>query len=122
MSTKSTDASNDSRIDITNQLGEDPFREPCEKESVWHLMGDETHFEVTSFKKSLYKDLIKYPHFELERLHVLSIDGRETTVESYEEVANDPELRVIGVTGNIPVGGMSIGVPRKSNSPAQVVK
>jgi hypothetical protein len=49
-------------------------------------------------------------------------NGRERSVASLDEVAADPSLTVIGVMGQLPVGAMSIGVPRKSNSHAEIVK
>lgn len=107
---------------IDTRLGEDPRREPHEKELAIHLEGDGTHFSVTSFKRSVYGKLLQRPEFDAEHIHVVDSDGRERSVASLDEVAADPSLTVIGVVGQLPVGAMSIGVSRKSNSHAEIVK
>ena len=122
MAIKQPSDENPYRIDIQNQLAEDPYREPHEKESVFSLSGDGTHLEVTSFKKVIYGKIIKRPEFEPTWFNAIDSTDRETTVDSYEEVLERPDLRVIGVVGRIPVGAFSIGVPRNSNSQAKVVK
>jgi hypothetical protein len=122
MASKLSETLTTSSIDIRNQLIEDPFRQPHEKESVFALAGDDTHFEVTSFKKVVYGKLIQRPEFDLKWLNVRDADGRETTVSSYKEVAEQPKLQVIGVVGRIPVGAFTVGSPRNSNSHAKVVK
>lgn len=122
MSTESQ--TTDSRTAIESlraQFSEDPCREPHEKETALHLEGDGTHFSVTSFKKVVYAKLLRRPEFSVKCLIVLD-DGRERTVDSLDEAAADPTLTVIGVVGRLPVGAMSIGTPRNSNSHADLVK
>ena len=122
MATKPSEILNTSSIDIRNQLAEDPFRQPHEKESVFALAGDDTHFEITSFKKVVYGKLIQRPEFDLKWLNVRDVDGRETAVNSYNEVIEQPDLQVIGAVGRVPVGAFTVGSPRNSNSHAKVVK
>lgn len=107
---------------IRTQFSEDPRREPHEKETAFHLEGDGTHFSVTSFKKVVYTKLLRRPKFTVKHLNVLDEDGRETTVDSLEEAAADSPLTIIGVRGRLPVGAASIGVPRNSDSHADLVK
>lgn len=106
---------------LRQQFAEDPYREPHEKETAFHLEGNASHFSVTSFKKVFYGKLLQRPEFCVKRLHVLD-DGRERTMYSLDEAAADPSLTVIGVVGRLPVGAMNIGVPRNSNSHAEIVK
>lgn len=101
---------------------EDPLREPFEKETGLHSPGDSDYFEVTSFKKVMYEKLIEHPDFRLKWLQVLDGAGQELTLNSYEDAAANPEYTIIGVVGEIPVGAVSIGVSRNSNSHAEVVK
>ena len=104
------------------QFSEDPARGPHEKETALHVDGDRDHFSVTSFKRVVYKKLLRRPEFSVKRLHVLDPDGTERTVDSPEEAAADPTLTVIGVTGWLPVGAVTIGSGRNGNSLADLVK
>lgn len=105
-----------------NQLSEDPRRGPAEKELALHGGGDDSRMEITSFKKVVYKKLLRNPEFELKRLIAVDEGGNETTVNSLGELTENPGLTAIGVVGTIPVGCVSIGVRRRSDSYAQVVK
>mgnify|MGYP000580873273 CR=1 FL=1 len=107
---------------LRGQFSEDPHREPHEKETGLHLEGDGTHFSVTSFKKVVYKKLLRRPEFSVKRLHVLDDDERERTMDCLDKAAANPSLTVIGVVGRIPVGAVNIGTPRDSNSHAEIVK
>lgn len=105
---------------LRSQFSEDPNREPHEKETGLHVEGDSDHFTITSFKKVVYTKLLRQSEFSVKRLHAID-DGWERTVESLDDAA-DPSLVIIGVTGQLPVGSVNIGTPRKSNSHADVVK
>ena len=104
------------------QFSEDPAREPHEKETALHVDGDGNHFSVTSFKRVVYEKLLRRPEFSVKRLHVIDPDGTERTVDTPEEAAADPSLTVIGVTGRLPVGAVTIGSGRNGNSHADLVK
>jgi len=106
---------------LRGQFSEDPGREPHEKETGLHVEGDGTHFSVTSFKKVIYAKLLRHPEFSVKRLHALDDDGREHTVDTFQE-ASEQSLTIIGVTGRLPVGAVNIGTPRNSNSHADLVK
>lgn len=107
---------------IINRCTEDPYRLPHEKESAIHLEGDAKTFSITSFKKVVFTKLLRHSEFELDHLTVRDPDGSEYSVESIEQLASDPTLRVIGVTGKLPVGTLSLGIPRKSDSHAMIAK
>ena len=103
------------------RLAEDPHRYPHEKETALHLNGDGTAVSITSFKKVVYKKLLKHPQFEIRSLTVINDNQHEQHLSSINEVLLNSELRIIGVTGTIPVGALTIGTPRKSNSHARIV-
>lgn len=109
------------RTVLRNQCAEDPRLAPFEKQTALHLDGDSTHIEVTSFRKVVFAKLLQRPAFEVKRLSVLDENGKEHTVESLDKVASEPSLTVIRVTGLVPVGALSIGTPRNSNSHADIV-
>jgi hypothetical protein len=117
--TNASDSSTDSSSRV--RCAEDPRRERHEKETALHLEGDSTRFSVTSFKRVIYKKLLQRPNFHIKHLHVLDDDGEEHTVDCFDE-AVERSLTTIGVTGQIPVGSIHIGVPRNTNSPARIVK
>lgn len=117
---KSVNEEVDPRI-VREQFAEDPRREPHEKETSLHLEGDGTHLSVISFKKVVYTKLVQRPEFSVKHLHVLDDNGREHTVDSLDEAA-ERSLTIIGVTGRLPVGAVNIGIPRNSNSHADIVK
>lgn len=102
------------------QCSEDPRRDPHEKETGLHAAGDDTRFFISSFKRVIYEKLLKHPDFSLTRLHVVDNDGQERTVDSLDEVT--PSLTITGVAGHVPVGAVTIGTPRTSNSHAEIVK
>jgi hypothetical protein len=106
---------------LRTQFSEDPRREPHEKETALHLEGNGTHFSVTSFKKVVYAKLLQHSEFSVTRLNVLDDGGRERTVNSLDEAA-EQSLIIIGVTGRLPVGTVNIGTSRNSNSHADLVK
>ncbi len=103
------------------QFAEDPHREPDEKETALSVAGTDKRVQVTSFKKSVFAKLIERPSFNVQWLNVRSESGNNRTVDSLDEVAAASEA-VVGVTGTIPVGALTIGTPRSSDSHAQVVK
>ena len=111
----------DQRI-VREQFSEDPAREPYEKETAIHLEGDASRATVTSFKQVVYAKLLQHPEFEATRLNVRDEDGRERTVQSLDEVRENPALMVIGASGTLPVGCLSIGTVRNSDSHAEIVK
>ncbi|WP_458188960.1 hypothetical protein [Haladaptatus sp. NG-WS-4] len=108
-------------IDIIGQCGEDPTREPHEKETSLHVEGDGTHFSVTSFKRVVFEKLLQRPEFEVKHLIVQDPDGQERTIDSLDEVKNS-SLTIIGVVGLLPVGSVNIGTSRSSDSHADIVK
>jgi hypothetical protein len=114
---KTTDAPS-----IPNQFAEDPDRQPHEKETAWHLEGDATHFSITSFKKVCFSKLLARSNFSVNRIHILDSEGTKQTRGSLREVIAEPDLTIIGVEGQLPVGALSIGSPRKDNSHARIVK
>jgi hypothetical protein len=111
----------DQRI-VREQFAEDPAREPHEKETGIHLEGDANRAAVMSFKKVVYAKWLQHPEFEVKRLNVRDEDGRERTVQSLDEVRENPALTVIGASGTFPVGCLSIGAARNSDSHADIVK
>ena len=108
--------------EIEDQLSEDPRRDPIEKETAVQIAGDKEQFEITSFKRTVYTGLLAHSESEINWINVCDENGREFTVESLGAVKENPDLTVIGVTATLPVGSLSIGVPRQSDSHAQIVK
>lgn len=101
------------------EFSEDPRREPHEKETALHLDGAEDHFSVTSFKKSVYEKLLQHPEFDVECVNVVDEDGWQSSVESLNAVGESES--VIGVVGMLPVGCLSIGTARASDSHSGIV-
>lgn len=107
---------------LISQTGEDPRREPHEKETALHLEGDATYFSVTSYKRTVFSKLLQRPSFEVDWFRVRDDDGHEKTLESPETVANSSSLTIIGVEGRLPVGAVSIGTPREDDSHRDLVR
>lgn len=107
---------------IHEQLSEDTTREPHEKETVVHLEGNASRATVISFKKVIYGKWLQHPEFEVKWLTVHDEKGRERTVQSLDEVRENSALTVIGASGTFPVGCLSIGAARNSDSHADIVK
>jgi len=106
---------------INAQFAEDPRREPHEKESSLHVEGDGTHAEVRSYKRVVFEKLIHRSEFEVKSLRVIDDDNREHVVDTVEDAVNQ-SLPIVGVVGRIPVGSITIGTARNSNSHADIVK
>lgn len=107
---------------VDERIAEDPAREPHEKETSIHIEGDANHATVTSFRKVVFEKWLQHSKFDVKWLNVLNEDGQEHTVQSPQEVAENPALTVIGATGTFPVGCLSIGAARNSDSHAKIVK
>jgi len=107
---------------LKTNFREDPRREPHEKETAIHINGDDTHYSITSFKRVVFLRLLQRPDFSVSHIPVHTDEGRESTVESVDEVLADSSLTGIGVVGQLPVGTLLIGNGRKSNSHSQIVK
>lgn len=107
---------------VRRQFSEDPARNPPEKETAIHLEGDASRATVTSFKQVVYAKWLQHPDFELKRLNIRDEEGRERTAQSLEEVRENPALTVIGASGTLPVGCLSIGAARNSDSHSEIVK
>lgn len=118
--TSSTDAGLYESI-YAGRLAEDPRRKPHEKETGFHMEGDSNRVSTTSFKKVIFADLLKHPKFVIESLTVIDSEKNESTATLLEFLEN-PDLTIIGVDGTLPVGNMSIGAGRASDSHAEVVK
>jgi len=105
---------------LQNQLVEDPHREPHEKETGLHVAGDESTISITSFKRVVYESLLRRPEFSVTRVNLQTGDGRQETVETLAAAA-ETSHSIIGVVGEIPVGALTIGTPRNSDSHAGIV-
>lgn len=119
-----TQISGQSSIDFqTIQFSEDPRREPHEKETAIHIDGDDESFSITSHKRVVYESVLRRPEFEPKTIHVYDPDSaRERSVDSLTAVQENENWKVMGVIGHLPVGSLTIGVPRNSNSHAEIVK
>jgi hypothetical protein len=111
-----------SRNALQNQFAEDPRLEPLEKQTALHLEGDGSHFEISSSRKVVFAKLIQQPHFEAKWFNVVDDDNNRQTIADRDKVAADPSLTIIGVTGKLPVGAVTVGTPRQNNSHANIVK
>lgn len=118
--TSSTDAGLYESI-FAGRLAEDPRREPHEKETGTHIEGDNDCVSITSFKKVVFAKLLRHHEFTIDSLSVVDTSGNERTATLLEFLEN-PALTIIGVHGTLPVGSLSIGVGRVSDSHAGIVK
>lgn len=106
---------------FAGRLAEDPRREPHEKETALHFEGDSDSVSITSFKKVVFGKLLRHSEFKIESLSVVDTSGNERTV-TLPEFLENPALTIIGVRGTGPVGCLSFGVGRASDSHAGIVK
>jgi hypothetical protein len=103
------------------EFAEDSTRKSPEKETGIHLVGDETHLSITSYKRVVFEKLLQHPQFIVKSLHLL-IEGEKQTVGSVESIETQKPITIIGAEGILPVGTLSIGAARQSNSHAEIVK
>jgi hypothetical protein len=68
----------------------------------------------------VFAKLHQRPEFEVKRVNILDDDGRRHNVESLDDV--DSSTTIIGLNGLLPVGAITVGMPRNTNSHAQIVK
>lgn len=104
------------------QIGEDPLRQPMEKETIISIEGDADRATITSFKRVVYEKCLQHPKFELKWVNVIDKNARIYTTPCLDVVRKNPYAVIIGITGTIPVGCLSIGAARNSNSHAEIVK
>lgn len=110
------------RSALQNQCEEDPRRSSIEKETGLLAAGDDDHFMVNSFKKVVFSKLIMHEEFDINHYHVSDANGCIRQMQDTDEIIDNSSLAIVGVEGKIPVGAVSIGDPRKSNSHAELVK
>lgn len=110
------------RTVLQNQCAEDPRLEPFEKQTAFHLEGDADRIEISSSRKCVFAKLLQRPAFDVKWLNTIDKSGNKHCNMEREKVAADPSLTIIEVVGEYPVGGLSLGSIRKSNSHAEIVK
>jgi hypothetical protein len=102
------------------KFAEDPRREPHEKETAIHIMGDGEEFTISSYKSVVYANVIQRKESEIDWITIRE-DGSEDTVYDLDE-AIDREATIIGAGASLPVGALTIGEPRNNNSHSRIVK
>lgn len=107
---------------LQNQCEEDPRRSSVEKETGLLAAGDEDHFIVDSFKKVVFSKLIGHEDFDISYLYVSDSNSNVKQMQPTEEIIDNSSLSIVGIKGMLPVGAVSIGTPRKSDSHAELVK
>ena len=84
------------------RIAEDPKLQPPEKETGIHFSPVSEYATINSHRGAVMRKLLQCPFFE-----VLEIEKRDGVV--------------VGLTGRMPVGSLSIKTPRKSNWAQYVV-
>lgn len=84
----------------------DPTADPRENETALHFTAGDRRFWVSSYEPTVVAGLLAHPDFQIGHLVVMEADGREC---------------VVGVVGKLPVGALSLGQARQSDSHELIV-
>lgn len=84
----------------------DPTADPRENETALHFTAGDRRLWISSYEPTVVAGLLAHPDFQIEHLVFMKANGREC---------------VVGVVGKLPVGALSLGRARKSDSHELVV-
>lgn len=84
----------------------DPTVDPKENETALHFAAGDRRFWISSYEPAVISGLLAHPDFQIEHVIWMRAHGREC---------------VVGVVGKLPVGALSLGRARKSNSHELIV-
>ncbi|MCX8102985.1 MAG: hypothetical protein N3E42_00870 [Candidatus Bipolaricaulota bacterium] len=84
----------------------DPTADPRENETALHFTAGDRRIWVSSYEPTVIAGLLAHPDFQTEYLICMQTNGREC---------------VVGVVGRLPVGALSIGRARPSDSHELIV-
>lgn len=84
----------------------DPTVDPRENETALHFTAGDRRLWISSYEPTVVSGLLAHPDFQVEHVIFMQANGREC---------------VVGVVGKLPVGALSIGRARKSDSHELIV-
>lgn len=84
----------------------DPTADPHENETALHFTTGDRRLWISSYEPTVVAGLLAHPNFQIGHLVLMKANGREC---------------VVGVVGKLPVGALSLGRARKSDSHELVV-
>lgn len=84
----------------------DPTADPHENETALHFTAGDRRLWISSYEPTVVAGLLAHPNFHIGHLVLMKANGREC---------------VVGVVGKLPVGVLSLGRARKSDSHELVV-
>ncbi len=84
----------------------DPTADPRENETALHFAAGDRRLWISSYEPTVVSGLLAHPDFQVEQLVLMSVNGREC---------------VVGVVGRLPVGALSLGRARESDSHELIV-
>jgi hypothetical protein len=84
----------------------DPTADPHENETALHFTAGDRRLWISSYEPTVVAGLLAHPSFQIGHLVLMKANGREC---------------VVGVVGKLPVGALSLGRARKSDSHELIV-
>lgn len=85
----------------------DPTADPRENETALHFTAGDRRLWISSYEPAVVSGLLAHPDFQVGHLVVMEADGREC---------------VVGVVGKLPIGALSLGRARQSDSHELIVQ
>ena len=85
----------------------DPTADPRENETALHFTAGDRRLWVSSYEPTVVSGLLAHPDFQIGHLVFMQVNGREC---------------VVGVVGRLPVGALSLGRARKSDSHEFIIR
>jgi hypothetical protein len=79
----------------------DPTADPKENETALHFSAGDRYLWISSYEPVIVSKLLGHPDFRIGHLVLMNTNGREC---------------VVGVVGKLPIGALSIGQRRASDS------
>jgi len=84
----------------------DPTVDPKENETALHFSAGDRYLWISSYEPAIVSRLLGHPDFRIGHLVLMNTNGREC---------------VVGVVGKLPIGALSIGRRRASDSHELIV-
>lgn len=105
---------------LIERVDRDPALGGDEKETTLTMYGQDKKFTIHSSKPTVIKSLLDHNHFELEWARVITDNG-STRIRTLEDLA-ESEGKIVGVTGEMPVGVLTVkSKPRANNHQSSIV-
>ncbi|WP_136689981.1 hypothetical protein [Halorhabdus amylolytica] len=118
---KASDDELRTRRQLTNRVGNELSRN--EQETGIQFFGDADRFQITTYRPTMVRSLLRHAYAEIERLYLGVPEGQNKRVENPSEVlTSEARPEVEGVRATLPLGTLTVkGKPRTKDQHSGII-